>query len=388
MALLLEYSLRNLWARKLTTSLTAAGMALVVFVFATVLMLAEGLERTLVQTGSEDNVVVIRRSSETEVQSQIDRSQAAVLETLPDIALDPEGERLLSKEVVVLISLPKRGSEKASNVTIRGISGAGAALRPQVRLARGRMFRPGSAEVVTGAKVAAGFQGAGLGERVRFGQRDWTVVGVLDAGNTAFSSEIWGDAEQMMQAFRRAAYSSVLFRLDEPSAFDRVETIMEADPRLTVEAKRETQFYAEQSELMARFLTILGVSLSVIFSIGAVVGAMITMYASVANRTTEIGTLRALGFHRRSILGTFLAESLLLGLIGGGAGLALASSMQLWTISTMNWQTFAELAFRFALTPAIAAKSLGFALLMGLVGGVLPAGRAARMNIVEALRAG
>ena len=381
------YIMRNVAARKLTTALTAGGMALVVYVFATVLMLAAGLEQTLVATGQDDNVVVIRRSSQTEVQSGVDRKQAAVVENLPDIAVGGDGRKLVSKEPVVLIALPKRDSGKASNVVIRGVTESGLALRPQVRLVEGRMFRAGTAEVVAGRAIAQGFQGAGVGETLRFASRDWTVVGVFDAGRTGFDSEIWGDAEQMLQAFRRLAFSSVIFKLADTERFDAVKQEIEADPRLTLEAKRETRFYADQSETLAKFISYLGTTISLIFSIGATIGAMITMYASVASRTAEIGTLRALGFSRTSILAAFLVESLLLGFLGGVVGLLAASFMQALSISTMNIQTFAELAFSFTLTPGIVAASLAFALAMGFVGGFLPAARAARMQIVDALRA-
>jgi ABC-type antimicrobial peptide transport system permease subunit len=382
-----SYILRNLWTRKLTTLLTAIGMTLVVFVFATVLMLSAGLEETLVATGSADNVMVIRHSAETEVQSIIDREQAGIIASLPDIAYGPVGKALISKELMVLIVLPKRSSGKPSNVTVRGISDTGLALRPQVHLLQGRLFRPGASEIIVGNKLAQGFTGAGIGEKLHLGLSEWTVVGIFDAGKTAFGSEIWGDVDQLMQAFRRNSYSSVIFKLADPKAFELTKKQLENDQRLTVEAKRETKFYAEQSEMMSRFLKVLGLSLSIIFSVGATIGAMITMYASVANRTTEIGTLRAIGFPRRSILQAFLLESLALSLIGGIAGLVMASFMQLLTISTMNWQTFSELAFAFTLTETIVWQSLLFSLFMGLVGGFLPAVRAARMNIVDALRA-
>lgn len=380
------YSFRNLWTRRLTTVLTASGMALVVFVFAATLMLSEGLRKTLIETGSPDNAVVIRRSAVSEVQSGVERPQAAILESQPEVALGADGRPLLAKELVVLINLPKRGTNKPSNVIIRGVGPASLALRPQVRLKEGRMPKPGSAEVVAGASIAKRFKGGGIGETLRFGMRNWTVVGVLDAGSTGFSSEIWGDADQLMQAFRRPVYSSVLFRLREPEKFDALKERIESDPRLTVEAKRETRYYLDQSEAMSRFLNILGIALTIIFSLGAVIGAMITMYAAVANRIIEIGTLRALGFNRSSILSAFILEALFLGLLGGILGLFFASFMQLVTISTMNWQSFAELAFSFSMTFAIAWKSLLFSLVMGLVGGVLPAFRAARMNIVDALR--
>ena len=387
MAIPLSYIARNLAARRLTTVLTAGGMALVVYVFATVLMLAAGLETTLVSTGEDDNVVVIRRGSQTEVQSGIDRRQAAIVESLPDIATDGSGVRVVSKEPVVLINLPKRDSGKASNVVIRGVTPQGLALRPKVRIVEGRMFRPGTSEVIAGRAIAEGFKGAGVGETVRFASRDWEVVGVFDGGRTGFDSEIWGDAEQMLQAFRRTGFSSLLFRLSDPGRFDDVKRDLENDPRLTLEAKRERRFYADQSEALSKFITYLGTSISVIFSIGAIIGAMITMYASVASRTGEIGTLRALGFSRGSILLAFLLESLLLGLLGGIVGLLAASFMQALTVSTTNFQTFAVLAFSFTLTPKIVIMSLVFALAMGFVGGFLPAARAARLKIVDALRA-
>ena len=386
-AIPLSYVARNLWARKLTTVLTAAGMALVVYVFATVLMLAAGLKETLVATGQPDNVIMIRRGSQTEVQSGIDRPSAAIVETYPEIATGSDGRKLMSKEPVVLINLPKRETGSPSNVVIRGVTPEGLALRPQVRIVEGRTFRPGTSEIITGRAISQGFRGAAIGETLRFAQRDWTVVGVFDAGRTGFNSEIWGDAEQLLQAFRRVAFSALVMRLDDPASLDAIKRRIEADPRLNVEAKPEQQFYADQSEALAKFISYLGTTISVIFSVGAIIGAMITMYASVASRTAEIGTLRALGFSRMSILAAFLIESLLLGLVGGVVGLFAASFMQLVPISTTNFQTFAEIAFTFTLTPATIAASLGFALFMGFVGGFLPAARAARLSIVDALRA-
>jgi putative ABC transport system permease protein len=383
----LGYIARNLWARRLTTILTASGLALVSFVFATVLMLDQGLRTTLVTTGEADNVVLIRRAADTEVQSGIERAQAAIAASHPAIALGRDGQPLLSKETVVLISLNKRGSDKPSNVIIRGVGARAAELRPQVRLTQGRMFRPGASEIVAGGSIARRFAGAGIGETLRFGQRDWTVVGLFDAGNSGFDSEIWGDCDQLLQAFRRNAYSSVVARLADPSLFDAFKRDIEGDQRLTLEAKRERDFYADQSRALSTFISILGMTLSVIFSIGATIGATITMYASVANRVGEIGTLRALGFQRRSILAAFLAESLLLALVGGLAGLLLASLMQLISFSTTNFQSFSELAFGFSLSPAIVIKTVLFALAMGFIGGFLPALRAARLRIVDALRA-
>jgi ABC-type antimicrobial peptide transport system permease subunit len=314
------------------------------------------------------------------VQSGVERTQAALVEAQPEVAV-------ASKETVVLIAQPKRGTRAVSNITVRGLSQAGIGLRPQVRLSAGRMFRPGSTEIVAGRSIAERFAGVALGERLRFAARDWLVVGVFDSGGSGFDSEIWGDVDQMMQSFRRQAYSSVIARLADTTGFDRLKQRLESDPRLTVDVKRERQFYEEQSAALSGFISILGLTLSVIFSIGAMIGAMITMYAAVAGRTGEIGALRALGFRRRAILVAFLAEALLLAALGWAFGLALASLMQLVHISTMNWQSFGELAFSFMLTPKIVLQSLAFAAAMGFAGGVLPALRAARLSIVDALRA-
>lgn len=360
-------------------------MALVVFVFSAILMLAEGLQKTLVDTGSYDNVVVIRKASVSEVQSGVERSQASIVETEPEIAIGSQGQPLVAKELVVLITMPKRGSDKPANVVIRGIAETSMILRPQVKIVEGRLPRMGSSEIIAGSSIAKRFKGGGVGETLRFAMRDWMVVGVFDAGNTGFNSEIWGDANQLMQAFRRPVYSSVIFKLRDSSEFDKVKKRIENDPRLTLDAMRETEYYQKQSEMMAKFLRILGISLTLIFSLGAIIGAMVTMYAAVANRTSEIGTLRALGFQRTSILTAFLLESLFLGLSGGLMGLFFASFLQLYTVSTMNWQTFSELAFSFTLNAGIIYKALLFSLIMGFVGGVLPAFRASRMNIVEAL---
>lgn len=381
-----SYSIKNILTRKVTTILTASGMALVVFVFTTILMMAHGLEKTLIDTGSYDNGVVIRKGSGAEVMSWVSRSQASIIESDPQVAIGIDGKPLFAKELNVLITLPKKGDNKQSNVTIRGIGDASMKLRPQIQLIEGRMPKPGSSEVAAGLSVVKRFQGVNIGRNLRFGMRDWNIVGIFDAGNTGYNSEIWGDNDQLMQSFRRPVYSSLIFKLKDSSEFGKLKERIEKDPRMNHEIKRETKYYADQSEMMAKFLRILGMSLTVIFSLGAVIGAMITMYAAVSSRVAEIGTMRALGFQRRSIMGAFLLESLLLSLAGGLAGLFFASFLQFFTISTMNFQTFSELAFSFSLNLNIALKSLMFSLVMGFVGGVLPALRASRMNIVDALR--
>ncbi|HDM79342.1 MAG TPA: ABC transporter permease, partial [Deltaproteobacteria bacterium] len=374
-----------LWNRKLTTVLTVSGMALVVFVFSAVLMLADGLKKTLVSTGSPDNALVLRRSSTSEVMSTIDRYQAGIIAIQPEIALGEDGLPLLAKELLVLITLNKRGTTKVANVTLRGVDDNSWKLRPNVHLIAGRRYRKGANEIVVGKRIAERFEGCALGESIKFGQRRWLVVGIMDAGNTEFSSEVWGDVDQFMQAFRRPVYSGILFKLKDRKLFQRVKKRLENDPRLTVIVKTETQYYKEQSELMERFIKIVGMVLTSIFSLGAVIGAMITMYSNVANRIVEIGTLRAIGFGRTSVLVAFLSEALLLGLIGGLIGLSTSSFLQTITVSTTNWKSFSEVAFKFTLTPQIALSGMAFAAVMGLVGGALPSIKAARLPIVEAL---
>jgi putative ABC transport system permease protein len=386
-AIPLDYVYRNVLRRRWTSLFTALGMALVVFVFAAMLMLVQGLESTLVQTGQSDNLMLIRRSAETEVQSSIARGQAAIVEGLDGIQTDATGEPWLTKEIAVLINLPKRGTLKPSNITVRGTSAKGLTLRPQVRLIAGRLFRSGTSEIIAGKSIAERFQGVGLGETLHFAQRDWVVVGVFDAGRTAFNSEVWGNAEQMMQAFRRQEFSSLLFKARNPDQLlARLEMQFKNDPRLPLEAKPETQFYGDQSKALALFIRIMGTVLSVIFSLGAIIGAMITMYATVATRTPEIGTLRAIGFSRKSVLWAFLAESVCMSLMGGGGGVLFAACLQPISLSTTNFQTFSELVFGFDLTLSIIVQSLAFAVVMGVMGGLLPAWRASRLSVVEALR--
>ncbi len=382
-----SYIFRNLWTRKLTTLLTAGGMGLVVFVFAAVLMLDAGLRKTLVSTGSFDNAILLRQSAQTEIQSSVTRDQASLIETLPEVARGTDGGPLVSKETLVLTQVPRKGSDKLANVVVRGLPPLGFELRPQVKLSDGRMFRAGSSEIIVGGGIAAGFKGVEIGQAQRFAGREWIVVGVFDGGKSGFDSEMWGDVEQMMQAFRRTTYSSAIARLQNRTDFAAFKGRITADQRLTLDVKQEPVFYEEQSRQLSTFISILGITLSVIFSIGAMIGAMITMYAAVSNRTGEIGTLRALGFRRSSILAAFLIESILLALVGGVVGLVFASGLQAFTITTMNWQSFSQLAFGFHLTPAIVGATLFFSVFMGFVGGFLPSLKAARLEIVDSLRA-
>jgi putative ABC transport system permease protein len=384
----LKYILRSSVSRRLTTVITMLGVALVVFVFSAVLMMANGVQKTLRSTGSDDNLIVVRKAALSEIMSIIDREAAGIMVNLPQVMRFPDGTPMSSKEVVVIINLNKLGSAGISNVTVRGVEEAAFQLRPQVRIVEGRTFRWGSREVIAGAGITHRFAGAQIGEKVKFGGDFWTVVGIFDSEGSGFDSELWGDLDQIADAFKRSSLSTVTLRLKNPDDFSEVASAFESDNRLQYFVpKREKRFFEEQSEMMAKFIRILGIFITVIFSTGATIGAMITMYGAVANRTVEIGTLRALGFFRRSILLAFLIESLALSLGGGLLGLGIASLLQFFTISTLNFGSFSELAFSFAISPGIVAISLGFSLLMGLIGGFLPAIGAARLNIVQALRA-
>ena len=384
----LKYILRSSSSRRLTAAITILGIALVVFVFSAVLMMANGVQKTLRSTGSDDNMIVARKAAATEIMSILDRDAAAIVSSLPQVARFADGAPMSSKEVVVIINLSKLGAPGISNVTVRGVEEAAMELRPQVKMVQGRMFRWGAREVIVGAGITKRFAGAQIGEKIKFGGDFWSVVGIFDAEGSGFDSEVWGDGRQIMDAFKRSSFSTVTARLKDPSDFSSVLSVFESDNRLQYfTAKREKKFFEEQSEMMAMFIRILGLFITIIFSIGATIGAMITMYGAVANRTTEIGTMRALGFYRRSILLAFMLESIVLSLGGGLFGLGLASLLSFFSISTLNFGSFSELAFSFALSPSIVATSLGFSLLMGLIGGFLPAVRAARLDIIQALRA-
>ncbi|MDR3603309.1 MAG: FtsX-like permease family protein [Syntrophaceae bacterium] len=386
MAVPFNYSLRNLWNRKFTTILTAGGMALVTFVFSAVMMLAAGLEKTLVDTGSPENVIILRGAAETEVSSSIERDQADIIETQPEVEHNSVGDPLAAKETLVLVTLPKRATGIPTNVIVRGIGTHSMELRPQVKLVAGRSPRPGSYEVMAGKNIAGSIRNADLGDKLNLAMIGWNVVGIFDAGSSAFNSEVWADADEIMAAFRRNSFSAVIMKVPGNKNFIKLKKRLETDPRLSVQVKREIAFYQEQSEMMSKFIKLLGFAMTLFFSVGAILGAMVTMYAAVANRTREIGTLRAIGFGRQNIMLAFLSESIFLGFLGGLIGTLSSSALQFLTISTLNWETFSEIAFSFRLTPSITFNSMGFALIMGLLGGMSPAWRAASLKIVDALR--
>ena len=384
-----RYSFKSFTTKRLTTAITITGIALVVFVFTAVLMMAYGVQKTLVATGSPDNIKITRKAANGEISSIIGPETQNVIRTLPDIAKNPDGIQLISNEPVVVINISK-GSGELSNVTVRGINPVGMQIRPQVKLIEGRMFNFGLRELIAGEALHKRFPDAQVGSKVKLAGDYWSVVGVFSSKGSGFDSELWGDAIQLLGAFHRGnTCSSVTLKLADMNKYGDFKKAFDIDRRLQeFEYDSETQYYEKQSEFLATFIRILGIFITVIFSFGATIGAMITMYSAVANRTVEIGTLRSLGFSRRSILSCFLTESLAIALIGGVFGLIIASFLQFFTISTMNFTSFSELAFSFALSPSIIIDSLIFAIIMGVLGGFLPSVRAARMNIVTALRAG
>ena len=383
-----SYIIRSLWTRKLTTILTLSGISLVTFVFAAVLMLAYGIEQTLIETGSENNLIILRKGSDAELMSQIDRNTTNIIKTQPEIMVSADGKPFASTELYVIISLTKKQTGTMANISVRGTTAEAMILRPQVKLVEGRMFRFGTSEIIIGSNVAKRFEGCEIGSQLKFGGGLWTIVGIINSGGTGFDSEVWADVEQLAPAFGRPVFSSMIVRLKSDADFRALKTKIESDRRTNfLEVIRERDYYKRQSEFMAAFIRILGTTVTIIFSFGAVIGAMITMYAAVANRTVEIGTMRALGFQRRSILTAFLLESMFIALVGAAVGIAASSLLQFFMISTINFGSFSELEFGFKISPGVIFSTFIFALFMGITGGFLPAARAARLNIVNALRA-
>jgi ABC-type antimicrobial peptide transport system permease subunit len=383
----LSYIWRSLWTRRLTTALTLLGVTLVIFVFSAILMLASGIERTMTESGYEDNVIIVRRSAASELLSQVGREAAGIIKTLPEVATDASGKAIATTEILVVINQFKKESNDLGNVSVRGVSPEAFTLRPGVRLASGRLFQFGTHEVVVGSSIAKRFKNMEIGKQITFSGDQWSIVGVIESDGSAFESEIWGDVDQLMPAVGRPIYSTVTFRLRDKGLFDAAKERIQKDPRTqSVEPKRERTFYKQQSQAMASFIIVLGGCVTFIFGIGAVIGAVITMYGAVSNRTVEIGTLRALGFRRRSILTAFLIEAIILSLVGGALGVLCSLAVTFIRLSTVNFGTFSELAFGFTLTPGVAVATMIASVIMGIVGGVFPAVRAARMNIVSALR--
>jgi putative ABC transport system permease protein len=387
MGLIGSYNLRSMVVRKGTAAMTAMGIAMVVAVFVMTLSIAQGFRSTLVSSGQPDNVVVTRKSATSENVSAVLKPQVPLLEAMPQVGRGSDGRPLVSPELVVIISLPRKTDNNPANVPLRGVGPKGFEVRNTLKIVEGRRFEPGAREINVGKQAVGRFMGLNLGADVKFGNVTWKVVGIFTADDASFESEVWGDVDLMMAAFQqRSAYQSATLKLTDPSAFDALKATMEGDPRLDLKAEREREYYEGQSSTTTTLIRVFATFVTAILSIGAVFGAMNTMYAAVAYRTREIGTLRALGFSRSRIIGAFLAESVALAVVGGIIGCVLALPVHGLSTGAMNMQSFSELAFKFRITPELLAGGLVFSALMGAVGGLLPALRAARIPVARALR--
>ncbi len=388
MAIPISYNLRNVTQRPLSTLATTLGIALVVAILVGTFALASGFQAALVETGSPENLIVLRTGADSEISSGISRDAANILRALPDVATGPDGRPLASAEMVVLINQPRLGQSGSSNVTVRGIDAEGLRLRDQVRIVEGRMFAPGTDEIIVARRMARRFASCGIGDRLRFGQRDFTVVGHFAAGGSGFDSEVWGDNAVLMPALNReSAFQSVTLRMRDTTRFAALKQQLEGDPRLGVQVRTERGWYSEQSQAMGIVIRVGGIFITLIMAVGAIFGAMNTMFAAVQQRTREIAVLLVLGFTPFAITLSFLIESVLIALIGGIAGCVLALPINGITTSTTNWASFSEIAFAFRVTPTGMVIGLVFAAVLGVVGGFLPALRAGRQSLAASLRA-
>ena len=385
MAIPIKYNLRNLRVRWATTLLTASSILLTVLVFVALMALATGLQKSLSTTGQPLNLIIMREGSQSEGTSSVARDSLQVIKYLEGIAKDEKGEPWVSPELLVLINLPRRGQTQGSNVTIRGLGPNSASLRPQFKLLAGRYFRSGLREVIVSRRIAERFQDCALGDRLKFAKGYWTVVGVFDAGGTAYDSEIWADVNDLATDFDRDAYSTVMVRATDAGAVERLKNLIANDRRLHLKPVTEKEYYEGQTRFAAP-IKALGLFIAVLMAVGACFAAMNTMYAAVARRTPEIGTLRVLGFSRGSILLSFLIESTLIAVVGGLPGCIVSLLFNGISTGTTNFATFSEVAFNFRVTPGLMLNGMIFAVLMGVLGGFFPAWRAAHENIVSALR--
>jgi len=381
------YNLRSVVQRPLSTTLTGLGVALVVAVFIGTLALANGFQTALVRTGSDHNALVLRRGADSELSSGLTRETVSIISSSPHIATGGDARPLVSPEVYVLIPLPRIFDEtQVANVVVRGISEQAWAVRSNVEIVEGRRPESGRSEICVGRRLLSRFGGTGLGESMKFAGRNWTVVCHFSAAGSSFESEIWGENEQFMPVFRGEVFQSVSFRLRDPAAFEEAKRALEADRRITVDVHRESDFYIQQSQLLDRILRILAYLITSIMAVGAVFGAVNTMYAAVAARGPEIAVLLTLGFRPRSVLASFVAESAIIAALGAVVGCLLALPVNGIVTSTTNWASFSEIAFSFRITPDLLGKGFAFGLVMGVIGGFFPARRAARLPVIEALR--
>ena len=384
----IKYNVRNLIVRRTTTIATALGIGLVVFVLAATLMLVAGLQKTLTSSGSPDTALVLRKGADSELSSDVSDEAVRIIKAAPGVKKTADGTPLTLGEVVSVIYMDLTNGKGKSNLLLRGVPAEVRQFRDEVTIVDGRWPKPGTDEAMIGQRVRGRFVDTDLGgsPQLRKG-RNVEIVGVFAAGGSSYESEMWADIESVRDAFgRENSVTGVRVKLESPALFDGFSAAVESDQRLGLTAIPEPKYYADQSESTSIFITALGVLIAVFFAVGAMIGAMITMYGAVAQRSNEIGVLRALGFSRRAILTSFLLESVVLALIGGGIGAAAATGLGMVEFSTMNFQTFSELVFRFEPTPEILTSSVIFGAVMGIVGGFLPAVRAARTKAVEAMR--
>ena len=381
----LIYNVRSLLRRPVSSAMTTLGVALVVGVFIAMLALANGFKMALIRTGSPDNVIVLRKGADSELSSGISRDNAAIITALPEIARDAGGRPLASPEVFVPMNLDAAGGGDRL-VVARGVTVEAFQVRHNVRIVAGRPFAPGRDEVIIGTQIASLLAHSGVGDTIHFAGRGWLVAGHFSSGGSAFESEIWGENEQLMPALRGQVFQVVALRLADPARFDEAKRTLENDPRFQVDAHRESEFYASQSLVLRQILNFLAVFITGIMAIGAVFGAVNTMYAAVASRTDEIAVLLTLGFPPRSVLASFLAEAAFLALVGGLLGCLVALPINGIVTHTTNWSSFSQLAFQFMVTPGILVRGVLFSLVMGVLGGYFPARRAARVPVVQAIR--
>ena len=386
MAIPIAYNIRNLVVRKTTTIMTALGIALTVAVLLSILALVNGLRSALQSSGNPLHVLVLRKGSTAELTSNFTRQSFQDIKFKPGIARGKSGEPLASLEMVTVINLAREDAPDGNNVNLRGVSPAGIELREDLKIENGRWFQNGRREVVVGSAIAKRFPAARLGRKLHFGRGDWEVVGIMSAGESAVNSEIFGDLNQVSADFQRSeVLSSALLRAIDAVAADALIKDIEADQRMNVTAEPEEAYYAAQMKSGAP-IQFIGIFVSAIMAIGSSFAAMNTMYAAVARRAREIGTLRVLGFSRGSILLSFFAESLLLSTLGGILGCLLVLPINGITTGIGNSNTFSEIAFNFRISPAIMATGVGFAMLLGAIGGLFPARSASKKEILVALR--
>lgn len=383
-----SYNIRSLTHRKTTTIATALGIMLVVLIFAGSAMLADGIKTTLGKSGSDDIAIVLRDGSDAELSSNIEVPNVGLILAGNDVRRRSDGQPDGVGEIIAVLALDKFGTEGVSNVQVRGVTQASFAFRPSIRIVEGRAARDGQDEAVVGRSIMGRFRGLELGQSFEIKKnRRVTVVGVMADSGSSYESEIWTDIDVVRSSFGRdALVSSVRARLRSASAFPAFERSLENNRQLGVEVTRETDYYSKQSEGTGQLLGVMGTLIAFFCSLGAMIGAMITMHAAVANRSREIGTLRALGFSKMSILFAFLLEAVILSAVGGIAGVLASFALNGYGFSIMNMASWSEITFRFHWTPGIAISSLIFAAVMGLFGGLFPAIRAARVNVLQALR--